>query len=143
MLLEPRPQRSRRLAALVFRQRRDVERRFGRRRAEQAIEYPGAAQHGRGAIRIRGQHQDGALAQQAVARRVLERHSTEVAALDRLDAVVHRQALVEEGVVRRQQLEHAAIAAQHAVDEQPQLFLEHPAGIQQPARLGELALCPA
>ena len=38
---------------------------------------------------------------------------------------MHRQALVEEGVVRGQQLHHAAIAAQHAVDEQPQLLLEH------------------
>ncbi len=74
-----------------------------------------------------------------MARLVVERHATEVAALDRLDAVVHRQALVEEGVVRGQQLEHAAIAAQDAVDEQPQFFLEHPAGIEQSARVGELA----
>ena len=139
MLLEPRPQRLRRLTASVLRQCRDVERRVGRRRAEQAVQYPGATQHGRGAIGIRGQHQDGALSQQAVARLVVERHATEVAALDRLDAVVHRQALVEEGVVRRQQLDHAAIAAQDAVDEQPQLLLEHRAGIQQAARVGELA----
>ena len=139
VLLEPRPQCLRRLAASVLRQCRDVERRVGRRRAEQAVQYPGATQHGRRAIGIRGQHQDGALAQQAVARLVVERHATEVAALDRLDAVVHRQALVEEGVVRGQQLEHAAIAAQHAVDEQPQFLLEHRAGIQQAARVGELA----
>ena len=53
---------------------------------------------------------------------------------------MHRQALVEKGVVRRQQFDHAAIAAQDAVDEQPQLFLEHRARIQQAARLGEQAI---
>ena len=59
-------------------------------------------------------------------------------ALHGLDAVVHREPLVEERVVRGHQLEHAAVAAQHAVDEQPKLFLEHRARIQQPARLRKL-----
>jgi hypothetical protein len=138
MLFEPRPQCLRRLTAFVLRQRRDLERRIGRRRAKQAIENPCTAQDGRRAVRIRRHHQDRALAQEAAARLVLERHSTEVGALHRLDAVVHRESLVEERVVRGQQLEHAAIAAQHAIDEEPQFLFEHRARIQQVARLRKL-----
>ena len=70
-------------------------------------------------VGVRGDRQHAALAQQAAARAaVRERDATEVAAAHVRNAVVLRQPLVEERVVGRQQIEHAAVLAEHAVDEQ-------------------------
>ena len=53
--------------------------------------------------------------------------AAEVAAVDVRDPVVLRQPLVDERIVRRQQIEHAAILADDAVEEQFGLALESPA----------------
>jgi hypothetical protein len=58
------------------------------------------------------------VAEQAAARRRLQIHATEVAAAHVGQPVVARDALVDEGVVRGQQLEHAAVLAHDAVEEQ-------------------------
>ena len=63
------------------------------------------------------------LAEQPAADAVGERHAPEVAAVDVRDAVVPRQPLVHERVVGGQQLEHAAVLAQLAADEQLGLLL--------------------
>ena len=48
----------------------------------------------------------------------VERHAAELIAAHVRDAVVQREPLVDEGVVRRQQIEDAAVLAEDAVDEQ-------------------------
>ncbi len=83
-----------------------------------------AAQHRRGAVGIRRHHQDRALAQQAVAPGIGQGHAPELVAAHVRDAVVQRQALIDEGVIGRQQIQHAAVFAQDAVDEQLHLALE-------------------
>ena len=102
-------------------ERRHVWRRRGGWRREQVLENPLAAQHRRSAGAIRGQRQDAPLPQQAAARLFLQLDTTEVAAVDMRNAVVLRQPLVHERVTGRQQIEHAAVVAQDAVDEQLRL----------------------
>ena len=87
-----------------------VRRRRRRRRAEQHFHDPLAAQHRRRAIRVRGHHQDAALAEQPAAEVVRELDATEAAADDAGDLVVLRQPLVDERVIRRQQVEHVRVA---------------------------------
>ena len=48
----------------------------------------------------------------------LQRHAPEAAAIDVRDAVMLRQPFVDERVVRAQQVEHAAILAQDALEKQ-------------------------
>ena len=108
-----------RLAALaVFLERRHVRRRRRRRRAEDVLQNPLAAQHRRRAVGIRRDGQDAALAEQAAAVLVGERHAAELAAVDVRDAVVARQPLVDERVVGRQQVEDVAVLAHDALEEQ-------------------------
>src|SRR5262249_13505922 len=140
VLFDSLPYSFRRLTRSVFSQWFDIRRWRCRRRAEKALQYPGATQHGRGAIRISGQIQDGAFAQEAIACRVLQCHSTKVATFNVLDAVGHCQPFIEKRVVRRQQFDDAMVAAQNAVDEQPQFFLEQRARIQEAARLREQSI---
>ena len=72
--------------------------------------------------------QDAPLAQQAAPPGVVlvavELDAAEPAAVDVRDAVVLGQALVDERVVRAQQIEHAAVLAHHAVDEHLRLLPE-------------------
>ena len=76
----PHRQRLARARALGL-QRRHVGRRRRRRRRQQVLEHPLAAQHRRGARRVRGDRQDAALAQQSAAHAaVRERDAAEVAA---------------------------------------------------------------
>ena len=49
---------------------------------------------------------------------MFHRHAPEVAAVDAGHAVVTRQPLVDEGVVGGQQVEHVAVCAEDALDEQ-------------------------
>ena len=79
------------------------------------LQNPGAAQHRRRAIGVRRRHQHAALAEQPPAIRVGERDAAEPLAAHVRNPVVQRQPLVDEGVVRRQQIEHAAVLAQDAV----------------------------
>ena len=81
--------------------------------------------HRRGPRRVRRHRQDAALAQQPAALAVLvERDAAEAAAVDVRNAVVLRQPLVDERVVGAQQIEHAAILAQDAVEEELRLLPE-------------------
>ncbi len=59
-----------------------------------------------------------------MARRVRQVHATELIALHVPNAVVERERLVDVCVARREQLEHAGVAAEHGIDEEPQLFAE-------------------
>jgi hypothetical protein len=54
----------------------------------------------------------------------LELDSPEPIAAHIVDAVVRGKALVQEGVMRRQQLHDAAVLAEHAIHEQRDLFDE-------------------
>src|SRR3954462_14061370 len=77
-----------------------------------------ATQHRRGAVRMRRHHQDGALAEQSPAGIVLERDAAEVAAVPPVDAVVARQPLIDERVVRGHQVEDAAVFAHDRPEEE-------------------------
>ena len=77
------------------------------------------AQHRRRARRIRRERQQAALAEQPAAVRAAgERDAAELLAVDVRDPVVPGQPLVDERVVRRQELDHAAVLAQLCFDEQ-------------------------
>ena len=80
-----------------------------------------AAQHGRSAIRIRRHEQHAAFAEQAEAVRVVELDAAEARAAHVVHAVVARERLVDERVIGRQEIEHAALGAEDAVDEQRRL----------------------
>ena len=98
-------------------ERRHVRRRRRRRRAEQHLQHPLAALHRRGAIGHRREQQDAALRQQAAAR-LRQRHAAEAGAGDVGNAVVPREPLVDERVVGGDQIEHAAVLADDAVEEE-------------------------
>ena len=116
---------------------RHIRRRSGRRRAEDAFHDPGAAQHRGGAVRVRGEHQNRALAQQAEAVRILQRHLVEAVAADVLHAVDQRDLLVQVGVVGGEQVRHGAVGAQDAVHEQLELLLERRARVIDAAGIAE------
>ena len=126
-----------RRADVLLVQRRDVRRRRRRRHALNVLEDERAAQHRRRAVRIRGRHQDGALAEQAPARRLLELDPPEPIAFHVGDAVVQRDALVEERVLRSQQIDDAAVFPEDAVGEQRQLGAEIRARIASAGRIRE------
>ena len=98
------------LLALVL-ERRHVGWRRRRRRAEQVLENPFAAQHRRGALGVRRDRQDAAVPEQPLSGLVGDRHAAKTAAVDVRNAVVPRQPLVDERVVGAQQIEDAAILA--------------------------------
>ncbi len=106
---------------LVLLQRGDFGGRRGRRRAHEVLENERAAQHRRRAVRVRGRHQDRALAEQAEAGRILQLHALERVALDLGDAVEQRDALVDVGVIRGHEIEHAAVLVEDALREQLEL----------------------
>ncbi len=124
VLGQPLANRERRRDRVVL-QRRHVRRGRRRRRAEDVLEDPLAADHGRRAGRVGGHGQDTPLAEQAAPHAVVaELDASEVAAVDVRDAVVLGQALVQERVVRLQQVEHAAILAQDALEQEFRLLSE-------------------
>ena len=61
--------------------------------------------------------------QDARARRALEAHTLKLLAGHALDAVVRREPLVDEGVIRREELEQAPVLAQHVFKKQLRLAL--------------------
>ena len=96
-----------------------------------------AAQHRRRAVRVGRRHQHGAFAEQSPARRFLELDALEAVALHVGDAVVQRDALVEERVLRPQQIDDAAVFPEDAVGEQRQLGAEILARIGAARRIRE------
>ena len=95
----------------------DVGRRFRRRRVEQVVEYPLAAHHRRGPGRVRRHRQDAALREDAAARRAGQIDAAEGRTGDAGDAVVPRQALVEEGIAAVDEIEDAAVFTDDRVEE--------------------------
>ena len=84
-----------------------------------------AAQDRRRAVRVRSHRQDAALAQQAAPVPLwFKVHAAKPAPINIGDPIVASQPFVEERVIRRQQIEHAAIRAQDAVDEELAFPLE-------------------
>ena len=116
--------RARLLSFLGLLQRRHVGRRRRRRRAEDVVEDPLAAHDRRRPLGVRRDRQNAALPEQPFPRLVGDRHAAEVAAVDVGDPVVPRQPLVDERVVRPQQVEHVPVLAHDAVEEQLGLALE-------------------
>ena len=78
-------------------------RRRRQRRRPAFLEHPLAALHRRGAVRRRGDRQHAAVTEQPAPRFVGERDAPEPAAADVRDAVVPREPLVDERVVRLEQ----------------------------------------
>src|SRR5688500_8545996 len=100
-----------------------------------------AANHRRGARWVRGHRQDAAGAEQAAALAlVFQRDAPKVAAVDVGYFVMPGEAFVEIGVIGLEQLEHATILAQDALEEElrflseslPQVVVE----IREQARIG-------
>ncbi len=106
------------LAFLVFLERFHVRRGRRRRRAEQVLEDERAAQHRRRAIGIRRHHQNRCLAEQTEPVRIGQRDAAELVATHVRDAVMPRKPLVEERVIRRKEIAHAAVFAEDAVEEE-------------------------
>ena len=73
---------------------------------------------------MRGHCQNCALAQQTLPRFVGERDPPEVTAIDVWNPVVPGQRLVDEGVIGRDQIEHVAVLANDALEEEIRLALE-------------------
>ena len=102
------------------RQRRHVWRRIRRAHPEDVRHDPLAARHRRGSFGLGGRRQNGRLAEQAFPHIHVraERDAPELAAVNIRDAVVLGQPLVDERVVRRQQVDDAAVLADDAVEQQ-------------------------
>src|SRR5262249_46231043 len=91
------------------------------RRAEQVFKNPFAPLHYRRAVGIRGYGQDAALSQQSSpigAVRIAQRDAAELRAVDATNAVMFGQPLIQESVVRVQQIEDGAVLAQDAFEEE-------------------------
>ena len=102
-----------------------VWRRVRRADAEECLQEPLASRDGRSAGGVRRHRQQRSLAQQAAAhvefRR--QRHAAELRSIDVRDSVLLRQPLVDERVIRGQQIEDAAILMGDAAEEQFDLAL--------------------
>ena len=118
MLLQPRAQRQRLHVLGVFFERRHLGRRLRRRRAEEIVENPLAANDRRGPGRVRRHGQDAGVAEQAAAALVGHRDPTEPIPDHIRNLVVPRQPAVDERVVGRQQLEDRPVFAHDAHEEQ-------------------------
>ena len=121
MLFHPLPDRERpaiRADGAGRVKRRNVWRRRWRRLPEQHLEHPLAAEHRIGPRRDRCFHEDAALTEQTAPVRALKRHAAETRADDAGNAVVVCQPLVRAGVVGVEQVEHAGVAPDDAVEEQ-------------------------
>ncbi len=121
VLLEPRAHRHVLHIGGVLLQRRNVGRGLGRRRAQQHVHHPLAAQHRRSAIGVRGERQHAGVAEQAAAVVVGHRHFTEAMPEHVGQAVVARQPVVHEGVVGGKQLGDRPVLADDVVEEQLRL----------------------
>src|SRR5215468_9552851 len=118
---------------IAFVERRDVGRRRWRRGAEDVLQHENSAKYGRCPRRIRGHRQHAALPQQPATMAFgCERHTAEPAAIHVGNSIVFCQPFIEEGIIRADQAEHAAILTQYAVEEElgflpeglPQVIIE-------------------
>src|SRR5262249_45612124 len=96
-----------------------------RRRAEDTVQEPYPTNDRRCSGRVRGDGQDAALPQQPAAVAVRRQgHAAKAAAVDIWNPIVLGKALIEKGVVRPDQIEHAAILADYAVEKELGLLPE-------------------
>ena len=102
----------------IFRQGRHIRRRKRRRGAEDIFENPLASRHRRSSGRNRRDQQNTALAQQAAARVIRQLHAAKAAAVDAWYPIMLCQAFVDEGVIRVQQIDHAPVLSNVAIEEQ-------------------------
>ncbi len=103
----------------------DARRWWRRRNAEHVLQNPCAANHRRCAVRDRGDRENGALPQQPTSRTFLRQADlAELIADHAIDAVVTRESLVEERVVRVQQLENIAVLVHDAGEHESRFLLE-------------------
>jgi hypothetical protein len=142
MLLEPLAHAVRRAVRGGLFERGHVRRRRRRRRVEEVREDPLAAEHRRRAVRDGRLEQDAALAEQPAAILVLQRDPAERVAEHALDTVVIREALVDERVVRPDEVEHARVLEQHRPQKQLGLVQHVAAQVvverREDARVGRL-----
>jgi hypothetical protein len=124
VILEPRPDRLAFSLRSLVAERRHVWRRRRRRSAEDVFEQPLAAQDRRGAVGIGRDGQEAGMAEQPAALRVAERDAAEPAAGHVWHAIVARQPLVQERVVRGQELADRAIVANLTLEEELGLLAE-------------------
>ena len=88
-----------------------------RRRAEEAVEHVGAADHGRGARAVRGDFQDGPLGEEAAPAGVgTERDLAELVPLHAGDAVVFGKTLVEHREVGMDHVADAQVPGEHRLE---------------------------
>src|SRR5262249_3866829 len=90
-------------------QRGHVRRRRWRRRAEHVVEDQPSTQHGGRANGQRLERQDTSMAQQAASRTSLGGHALKAASVEVWNSVVASQAVVDERVIRREELDKPAI----------------------------------
>src|SRR5689334_14016802 len=117
MLLEPRPDRLRRLARFLRKVSSGVWRGRRRRSANQFVEHPCPAQYRRRAIAIRTPHQDRGLAQQSRPLFSGQRDFAELRAEDSWNPVVPGQTFIQESVVGGKKIQYAAVLQKDAADE--------------------------
>ena len=122
VLFHPLADRPRRCRAMVLVERRHVGWRRRRRHAKNVIEQPLATEHRGGPGRVGGQGQQTGMPEQSAPYVVVERHPPKPLAVDARHAVVARQTLVHERVVRAKQVEQAVVLAQLAGQKQQRLL---------------------
>ena len=105
-----------------------------RRRADDLLQDPRAAQHRRRAVRVRRHHQHAPLPSRPRRLRSSRCTRRNCAPRTSVDAVVKREPLVHERLVRGQQVDDAAVLAQHAVEEELDLLAK--ASRRSPSNVG-------
>ena len=111
-------------AARLLVERRHVGRRRGRRRAEDVRQHVLAARDRRRPVPVRVERQHAALAEQPAAVVVLDAHAAILIAVDVRHAVVPRQPLVQERVVRVEQIQDAPVLDHDALEEHLRFALQ-------------------
>ena len=109
-------------AADVRVERLDVGRRRGRRRAQDVLEQPDAADHGRGVDAVGRHGQHARLAEQAAAAAVAQADLLEAAAPGRRQPVVPRQRLVDEREVGIEEVRDAQVVVEQVPREEARLL---------------------
>ena len=102
---------------IVF-QRWNVGRRRWGRSPQELLQHPLSADGRRRPVGIGGHRQYAGLSEQSVPVRVFKFDAAELIAVNALDPIVLRQALIEEGVVRTQQVDDAMILPHLTFDQE-------------------------
>src|SRR5438477_6439621 len=123
MLFEPRANRGRLRAFAILFERWHVRRRRWRRRAEEVLEQPLSANHRRCAVPIGTHRQDAPLTKKTEPSLVGQPDAPEMVAVHIRNPVVPRELLVQERVVRGQELADAVILPHLAVEEKLRFLL--------------------